>query len=150
MQAISSPTRTRLWLEFLVNIVISLLVSWLILGPIWHLTFVNAGRGLSLLGQWSLVVAVLIPIWFMQAIALAVCPPTQGAKRLLMLISGYLFAIGPVLVLAYQITPSDRISTMSRWFRFGLASIVGCLLFWIFVQFYAIAVVTLLRPILFS
>lgn len=139
------------WKEWVLQIGVSMILAWLVLGPIWRITFVNGGVTLTDSQLALLVLLTVLPFWVFQWVALRYAPPKGRFERFLMYFTTYLAGIGPVIALVYHFRVTSDRSSILRGMRnlfLGLAIIA---LFYVLVRLYAMVVIPLfikgiLRP----
>ncbi len=126
--------------DWLIQILGTFFVGYVVLAPIWRITFENASRSLSIGMTLFLILCTLLPFWLLQGLALWIAPPGRVLHRWVMFLTTYLLGIGPLFVLARAFTQKWRIKQAPRGLQEAGFFLIGLGVYVLFVQGYAILV----------
>lgn len=126
-----------------IQLVVGGVIGYLALEPMWRQTFLAGGRDMSFAVGVLLVLLVLIPVWFLQFLALRT-GIRSTALRWAMLITAYAWGVSPIAVLAWSWSKRFTEVPWKRWGVTGLFWALAMSVFWFLYRLLGTAIIFLI------
>lgn len=126
--------------DWFAQLIATLLIGYVLLAPIWRITFENASRPVSEGIIIFLILCTLFPFWLLQGVALWIAAPQKAVHRWMMYLTTYLVGIGPLFALARAFAQKWRIKQAPLGLQQAGFFLIGLGVFVLLIQGYAVLV----------
>lgn len=118
---------------YLVQLVVSFVVSWYVVGPLMRITFENASKPFYWWIQTILIFGFIFPFWIVQIFSLFAVNNISNFKRVLLTLGTYIFKLVNIIALGFAVDQKIKYIFKSKFSQF-LSSAATLILFFVLIQ----------------